>query len=216
MTVLKKPGRPANDDLWAQRTSEILDGAAALFAERGFDGANTQELADRLQVGKGTIFRYFPSKRELFLAAADRVMRRLSERIDGSFSPDDDPLQQMRKALEAYLAFFEEHPQFVELLIQERALFKDRKTPTYFEHRERNIGRWRDLLSGLIHQGRLRRMPVEQILDVVNDLVYGAMFTNYFTGRTRPHQEQAREILDVVFYGILSDEERKRVDVSTA
>jgi hypothetical protein len=116
----------------------------------------------------------------------------------------------MTKALEAYLAFFDEHPQFVELLIQERALFKDRKKPTYFEHRERNIGRWQALLSQLIEEGRLRRMPAEKIMDVVNDLVYGTMFTNYFTGRRRSFQEQAQDILDVVFYGILSDQERQR------
>jgi AcrR family transcriptional regulator len=210
MTTIKKLGRPVNEELWTQRSEEILDAAAALFAERGFDGANTQELADRLQVGKGTIFRYFPTKRELFLAAADRVMRRLSERIDGSYSPDDEPFEQMTKALEAYLAFFEEHPQFVELLIQERALFKDRKKPTYFEHRERNMGRWHALLCRLMDEGRLRRMPAEKLTDVVNDLVYGTMFTNYFTGRRRSFQEQAQDIFDVVFFGILSEEERRR------
>jgi hypothetical protein len=114
------------------------------------------------------------------------------------------------------LAFFEEHPQFVELLIQERALFKDRKKPTYFEHRERNLERWRLMLAWLIDQGRLRQMPPERILDVVNDLVYGTMFTNYFAGRTRSYREQAQDILDIVFYGILSDEERKRREAGDA
>ena len=40
----------------------------------------TQALADRLGVGKGTIYRHFPSKRALFLAAADRVCARCRSR----------------------------------------------------------------------------------------------------------------------------------------
>ena len=49
--------------------SEILETATELFAEQGFSDAVTQALAAKLQVGKGTIYRHFPSKRELFLAA---------------------------------------------------------------------------------------------------------------------------------------------------
>ena len=51
-------------------------------------------------------------------------------------------------------------------------------------------------------------MPVERITDVLSDLVYGTMFTNYFTGNQKPFEAQAKDILDVVFHGILSDKER--------
>ena len=41
------------------RREEILDAATDLFAEHGFTETVTQTLADRLQVGKGTIYRHF-------------------------------------------------------------------------------------------------------------------------------------------------------------
>src|SRR5262245_38936870 len=126
MTVVKRPGRPVDEGLAARRSEEILDAAIVLFAEHGFADADTQALADRLGVGKGTLDRSFPSKQKLVPAAADRVMRRLEEGVNGSFSEDDDPLERIPKAIQAYLGFFEEHPEFVELLIQERANFKDR------------------------------------------------------------------------------------------
>ena len=47
-------------------------------------------------------------------------------------------------------------------------------------------------------------MPVERITDVVRDLLYGTMFTNYFAGSTRSVDDQAEDILDIVFHGILS------------
>jgi hypothetical protein len=47
-------------------------------------------------------------------------------------------------------------------------------------------------------------------MNVLGDLVYGTMFTNHFSGRHRPLADQAEDILDVVFHGILTPAERRR------
>jgi AcrR family transcriptional regulator len=192
------------------RREQILDVATRLFAEHGYSDADTQLLADCLRVGKGTIYRYFPSKEQLFLAAADRVMRRLRAEVDAATAPIEDPLERIGEAIRTYLGFFAKHPDFVELLIQERAQFKDRKKPTYFEHCEANVERWRALYRSLIDQGRIRDVPVDRITDVMSDLLYGTMFTNYFTGQRKPSRAQAQDIMDIVFLGILSERERQR------
>ncbi|MDB5348856.1 MAG: transcriptional regulator [Planctomycetota bacterium] len=197
------------------REGELLDAATSLFAERGYGDADTQALVERMGVGKGTLYRYFASKKALFLAAVDRVMRRMTAQIDASVAGVEDPLERIAVAIRAYLEFFATNPEYVELLIQERALFRDREKPTYFAYRERNMVRWRELYRSLIYDGRIRDMPVEEITEVLGHLVYGTMFTNYFTGQPKSSPEQAREILDVVFYGILSERERRRLVVQT-
>ena len=71
--------------------------------------------------------------------------------------------------------------------MQERALFKDRKRPTFIEHRLMNLERWRDMYRDLIADGRVRDIPPEGITDVVGNLLYGTIFMNYFSGqRPRP------------------------------
>jgi AcrR family transcriptional regulator len=189
------------------RREAILDAATDLFAEFGYSDAVTKDLAEKLQVGKGTIYRYFPSKYDLFLAAADRVMRRLRDHIDSKIASVIDPLDRVEAGTYAFMEFFANHPKFVELLILERALFKDRATPTYLLHRERNKLRWHELYRGLIADGRIREMPVERITTVFMDLTYGTIFTNYFTGHCRSPEDQARDILDIVFHGILVESE---------
>jgi AcrR family transcriptional regulator len=205
----KKLKRCCDEEAMLARREEILQTATELFAEQGFSDAVTQVLTDRLQIGKGTLYRHFPSKRELFLAAADRVMVKLNERIEESITGVTDGLERMARGIAAYLRFFSENPHFVELIIQERANFKDRKRPTYFEHRERNVHRWRQMYRDLIAEGRIRDMSVEQISDVLFGAMYGTMFINYFTGQSKPSDVQAHEILDIVFYGILSETERE-------
>jgi AcrR family transcriptional regulator len=204
------PGRPPSEEIRLRREEEILDAAAELFAEEGYAHANTQALADRLGVGKGTLYRYFPTKRDLFLAAVDRLMRQLKAAVDESIEGVDDVAERMVTGIRTYLTFFAEHPEFVELLVQERANFKDRKKPTYFLYQEANVERWRQVFRELIAEGRVRDIPVDRITNVIGDLMYGTMFTNYYAGREQSPEEQARAILDVAFYGVLSDAERSR------
>ena len=205
-----KPANGINEDRGARRREEILAVAARLFAERGYSNTDTQDIADELQVGKGTLYRYFPTKREMFLAAADRVMRQMRQRVDESIADVADPLDRLSQGIRAFLSFYAEHPEYVELLIQERAQFKDREKPTFLEHRDANVKRWREFYRKLIGDGRVRDVPVERITDVVSNLLYGVMFTNYFAGRRGPVEDQVQDILDIVFHGILSESERNK------
>src|SRR5262249_54975290 len=107
--------------------------------------------------------------------------------------------------------FFAEHPRYVELIVQERALFKDRTKPTYGVYREKNVARWAELYRSMIGDGRVRNIPPERISGVIGDLIYGTIFTNYFAGRSKPPEERAGEILDIVLFGILSEAERARL-----
>lgn len=207
--IQQSPGR-ASKPREAQRREQILAVATKLFAEHGYADTDTQMLANLVQVGKGTLYRYFPSKRELFLAAADRGMRQLCEYIDASIAKIPDPPERIAQVVRSYLTFFAEHPELCELLINERALFKDRKKPTYIEYREANRERLRVLYRAYIAEGQIREMPVDRILDVLGDLLYGTLFTNYFSGRQTSVEEQTQDILDIVFHGILSESGRKR------
>jgi TetR/AcrR family transcriptional regulator len=52
----------------------ILDAAEAVFAERGFAGASTREIALAAGIGKRMLFYYFPTKDALYRAVLERVI----------------------------------------------------------------------------------------------------------------------------------------------
>jgi AcrR family transcriptional regulator len=212
MTVATKStrpvGRPPDAELQERRRAEILDAATAVFSKDGFATADVQEIADKTGVGKGTVYRYFPSKEELFLAAVDHGMRNLKSAVDSAADAAKEHLERIAKGVHAYLTFFAEHPEIVELLVIERAHFRDRQTPTYIVHRDANMGPWQDLFRELIRAGVIRELPVEQITEVISDLLYGTMFTNYFAGRKKSPARQGEEVLDILFHGLLTDTKR--------
>ena len=64
------------------RKKSILDEAIRTFAELGYRGADVQVIADRAGVGKGTVYRNFGTKEELFWATVAEVDVRLRTYID--------------------------------------------------------------------------------------------------------------------------------------
>ena len=202
------PGRPRDDALATRRREEILRHAIAHFARDGYFDADLDAIAADVGCAKGTLYRYFESKAELFRQSVDLVMRELLDATRASDSPD--PLVQLEHAIRAYLAYFDAHPEYVELLIQERAAFRDRQTPTYFVHRDDSRQRWTPRHLELMAAGRMRQVPVDRVHDVIGDLLYGTIFTNYFTGRGKPLEQQVTDVLDVLFNGLLTPEEMRR------
>jgi hypothetical protein len=122
----------------------------------------------------------------------------------------EDAVEKMVVAVRAYLEFFRSNPDLAELFIQERAEFRGTKKPVYFEHNDTKRCDWRERIEGLIAAGRVRRVPVERVMDVIGDLLYGTMLRNHMMGRDKPYEQQAQDILDVVFNGILTEQEKSR------
>lgn len=207
-TIPKRRGRPSSPDLKSMRREQILQAATRQFARYGYHCTDLQVLADKIGIGKGTLYRYFPSKEELLVATAARVMTLMRAKIDAAIAAATDPLDSVIAAVNAYLGFFDANPPFVEIIMLERAAFGTRRKPTYFAHRETNAPRWIQLYSRLMDDGRVRRMPVDAIRDVITTAMYGTMFTNYFTERQKPLAIQAAQIVHVIFNGILTDAER--------
>jgi AcrR family transcriptional regulator len=66
---------PIREQLIQARRNQILDAAAAVFAEKGFHRATTKEIAKTAGVSEGTIYNYFDSKTDLLIG----IMTRLAE-----------------------------------------------------------------------------------------------------------------------------------------
>lgn len=202
------PGRPRDAELTERRRREILEAATRKFAETGFAATDVQFIADELQIGKGTVYRYFPSKEDLFLAAVDQGMQQLKIAIDQAAEQAGTAIQRVDFAVRAYLEYFDRHPDVIELVMQERSSFRDRPRPTYFVYRDANLGPWRELFQQLIDDGVVRDVPVERIIEVIADLLYGTIFTNHFAGRKKSLASQCEDVLDILFHGLLIKRKR--------
>jgi AcrR family transcriptional regulator len=188
----------------AERSREILDGAVQLFAARGYSQTDVQDIADRVGVGKGTVYRHFGNKEGLFLAAVKHARDQLVSAVDAVKETQADPLDQLRACMTAILRFFDTHPEIVELLIEERALFRNRRPSLFFEHDEQRMAEWAERLRRMIESGDVRDLPVTEIQDTLSRFVFGAMFFNYFEGNRQPLADNSQAMFDVLYNGLLA------------
>jgi len=62
-----------------ERREEILDAAMEVFAEQGYQGASTEEIARRAGISQPYVFRLFGTKKDLFIAVDIRCFRQTLE-----------------------------------------------------------------------------------------------------------------------------------------
>jgi AcrR family transcriptional regulator len=62
-----------------ERFHHILDAAAELFAETGYESVTTDDIAARAQTSVGGLYRFFPDKLAVFHALLDRYLNQLRE-----------------------------------------------------------------------------------------------------------------------------------------
>jgi AcrR family transcriptional regulator len=65
-----------------QRVAELIDAAAELFAEKGYEATTMTEIAQRAGAAIGSLYQFFPSKEAL----AEALFNRYAERAAASFA----------------------------------------------------------------------------------------------------------------------------------
>lgn len=125
--VQTKKASPSSDeatsrDLQREETRErILKAAREAFAEKGFLGASTRDIARRAGANQGLITYHFSTKEDLWRAAADSLFNELSERLAEQMRAVG-PTVERRKAgaaIREYVRFAAEYPELFRLLVDE-------------------------------------------------------------------------------------------------
>lgn len=120
-------GRP----LTAAKRNAILAGAKAVFGERPFEEVLVDEVARRAGVGKGTLYRYFSSKEDLYVGMVVAGLGELQTRIEDALSKVSDPVEKLRTLARETIAHFWSHKLFHALINREEGMHE--KSQPYWE-----------------------------------------------------------------------------------
>lgn len=171
----QRRGRPPLDTRERQR---ILDATAAVFLEKGYGRANTNEIARRAKTSKQTLYSLFPTKADLFVGVmglhADRLFERHVEFI-ASDAPAHVTLNEMGYML---LSMFSA-PRFLALyriLVAEAPSFPDLARQLWCACMERGYTLLAEYLKSRRLGGPLYRKSASQFLSfVLGDFIVNAM-----------------------------------------
>jgi len=93
--------------------SEIISAALTLFARHGIERTSMKQIADRADVSVGKLYTYFRGKEEIVRELLRDSFKELERRGKDACSEADAPLEQLRSRLEAAIAHFRDHIDFL-------------------------------------------------------------------------------------------------------
>jgi len=105
-----------------QRVERILDAAAQLFADQGYDGATTEAIAERAGTSIGSVYQFFPNKPAIFNAIALRYLERVRALFARAVEPSAASTwyEIVERTIDAFAAFHREEAGFRAILLNWR------------------------------------------------------------------------------------------------
>lgn len=96
----------------------IIEASVQLFAQRGFRGTSTRQIAHLADVSEATLFRHFPRKTHLFWEAAESRLKKvkLGRALQSSLANDVPPEQVIPLIVAFLVETMEQDPQLLRLL----------------------------------------------------------------------------------------------------
>ncbi|MHC4571147.1 MAG: TetR/AcrR family transcriptional regulator [Planctomycetota bacterium] len=162
-----------------RRQEEILTAAKRIFAQNGFGRTKIDQIAEELNIGKGTIYRYFENKKSLFLAVFEHGMAQLQEKFRSHVHPITDPQEKVAKAVRTYFEFFDNDNDLIEILMQVRSEFKADYRRSFISMYSDYIVRIQENLRNGIKMGIFRELDVEKTAEVISAALQGVLQSFY-------------------------------------
>ncbi len=99
-----------------KRGQQILDAAAQLFAVHRYHEVRMDDIANQAGVAKGTLYRYYTDKEELYLALTIHGMQRLFDESHDKIVGPGEPAEKVREFIRHIFSFYKQQPYFLELI----------------------------------------------------------------------------------------------------
>ena len=98
-----------------QREALILDVARELLIQQGYLGLRMDQIADRIEYSKGTIYQHFPNKEEIILALANQALVKRSSMFSHAVTLRDQSRHRLAAVGAAAELFVERFPHFFQV-----------------------------------------------------------------------------------------------------
>ena len=187
-----------------QRRKDILEASLKIFAQKGYNGSTTAEIARVAGVAEGTIFRHFTTKKDLLIAVLEPKVLEGLVQLDKKHR-EDTPTKFFRCFLNNRLALFKENDSLVRLMFAEAQYHPEVREALFKGILGQGISIIRPWFEKGVDRGDFRALPfLPTMRSFMGMVMFYGLFGNVFLGLTpeKTIEEAADHILDLFLHGL--------------
>ena len=184
------------------RRAAILQAARCVFAQKGFAETNVDDIAARAGVAKGTIYLYFPSKEQIYMATLLADARCLDTATRERMSAAQCWQDKVRSYVQVRLEYLDSHHEFLRIYLAEIRSMMLRGAPIcseFFHVVRESEGQLAQVFAAASARGEIRSVDPELAATSVADLTRGIM-ERRLLGWHQSGECEVRFALDLLFH----------------
>ena len=169
---------PRRRDLPENRRACILQAARCVFARQGYTNTVVEDIANQARIGKGTLYLYFKSKEEIFLAALQQDARCMEDQTRERIEQASTWQEKLKAYVYVRLEYLESHEDFVRIYLAEFRSMMLRGMPVsshLFACVRESEGRLAQVFSAAMAQDQIRQVDADMAARTLADLTRGLM-----------------------------------------
>jgi TetR/AcrR family transcriptional regulator len=175
-------------DLPENRRAGILKAARGVFARQGYADTVVDDIAERAGIGKGTLYLYFKSKEEIFLAALTEDARRLEDLTRERMQASATWQEKLQAYVDVRLEYLDSNEDFVRIYLAEirSMMVRGRKMSSdFFQCVRESEDHLSQVFAAAIAKGEIRQVDPAMAALTLSDLIRG-LLERRLLGWTRP------------------------------
>ncbi|MFV0463939.1 MAG: TetR/AcrR family transcriptional regulator [Nostocoides sp.] len=193
-----------------RRRQELIDVAAKIFQDKGYEAASIQDVADALGILKGSVYYYINSKEDLLFAVVEEVHQSGLTNIDLLRQMDLDTLTLIRLFIQSHIRHITDNLMKVTVFFHDFGSLDPQRRAYIVEERDS----YDDLLRSLIVRGQSEGVICESIDPKIATLgILGMMNWTYQWYREDGRLDAAavgEQFAEMALAALACDEERHR------
>ena len=180
--------------------AKLLTAAAEEFGRAGLERANIDAISIAAGCGTGTIYNYFPSKEELFLAVVEEASAQAGPA--SGVRRDAPAREQLRAVLAGFCAWAGQHDALARVLVRECLMGTPGLYPRVIGAERPLTGELEQIVrDGAGHSELRSDVPAEVLALALGGLADLALAQHWASGGTRPSLEEIPELVLTLLLG---------------
>jgi AcrR family transcriptional regulator len=191
------------------KRQDILKAARVVFAEKGLHAATLDEIAEKAEFAKGTLYTYFANKDDLFVSMLEEEILNFNESLKTVLARDLPPEESLSELVKSMMQAFAQNMDLMRLLSQERSgltTFRGDQMEKRFLPQFMKLNLLvATLVRRGIDQGTFRKVDPDRVATAIFNFCHGGAMSSYLNKKKINSAEEVKFITGLLLHGITSE-----------